>query len=213
LNQVNDRFEKLKNLIIFKKKTGFLKKKDKLKNFLLLRLNNLKNFKFLQNSLNKGKIYKNLKLKNFNKISRLKIKTDHSDVNKFLELKKRWYKIFSKNRGLLKVYSNIKKKKQFQLTKIFYKNIKREVKLNFLKNEFTLANLIVRSKFVFTNTEAIFFVKNGFVFVNGFCIVNPKHVISVGDVVNIIFLKNYFFFFKTNFSQKLRLTYALGYRL
>jgi hypothetical protein len=206
------KYSKLQNIIAFKKKSGFLKKKTKLKNFLLLRLNNLKNFRLFNSLTKKNKFLKN-NMNIFN--SRLfSVKTTHHhDINKFIDLKKKWYKIFINNRTLLKSFLNIKKNKQFQLNKTFYKLIKRDIKVNVLKSEFSLSNILIRSKFILTQTEANFFLKNNFIFVNGLCITNPHYTIQLNDVVNIIFFKNYFFFFKTNFNQKLRLTYALGYRL
>lgn len=204
---------RLKNIVVFKRKSGFLKKKSKLKNFLLLKLNNLKNYKYL-NSFFQKKTPTIFFKKSLNKEILSKSKTQkHSEVGKFLDLKKRWYKTFTNNRFLLKFFTNIKKTKQFQSTRFFSKTLKKTPQSNLLTREFSLLNILIRSKLVFTINEALFFLKNNFVFVNGTCVTNPAHFIKLGDVINLSFCKKYFFFFKTSFNQKLRLTYGVGYRL
>jgi hypothetical protein len=114
---------------------------------------------------------------------------------------------------LLKSFKNINKSKQFQLTKEFSKFLKKKLSHNFIQTEFSLLNLLIRSKLVFTTTEALFFLKNGFIYLNGVCTTNPYQVAKLNDIINFIFGKKYFYFFKTNFNQKLKLTYAVGYRL
>jgi ribosomal protein S4 len=121
--------------------------------------------------------------------------------------------ILKNNRDLFKLFLNIKKNKQFQLTKIYSKSIKKSIKTSLIEREFSLHNILIRAKFVFTQNDSIFLIKNSFIFVNGVCITNPNYVLKINDVISMSFFKNYFFFFKTNFNQKLRLTYALGYRL
>jgi hypothetical protein len=203
--------DKLKTIVVFKKKNGFLKKKSKIKNFLLLKLNNLKNSKFLH-SFSKNKNIQHPDTFGFNRVFFSNEKR-HSDVSKFLDLKKRWKKLFNSNRNLLKSFKNINKSKQFQLTKEFSKFLKKKLSHNFIQTEFSLLNLLIRSKLVFTTTEALFFLKNGFIYLNGVCTTNPYQVAKLNDIINFIFGKKYFYFFKTNFNQKLKLTYAVGYRL
>lgn len=208
----NNKHQRLRKLITFKKKSGFLKKRFKLKNFLLLKLNSLKNFKFF----NTHHFKKNVTILNQRFKSKIFYKNKpkyYNDVNKFIDLKKRWYKVFTTNRNLFKFFSNSKKTKQFQLTRLFSKSLKKTTKVSFLEKEFSLLNIIVRSKFVFTINEALFLIKNSFVFVNGFCVNDPQFLLKVSDTINIIFCKKYFFFWKTSFNQKLRLTYGVGYRL
>jgi hypothetical protein len=79
--------DKLKTIVVFKKKNGFLKKKSKIKNFLLLKLNNLKNSKFLH-SFSKNKNIQHPDTFGFNRVFFSNEKR-HSDVSKFLDLKKR----------------------------------------------------------------------------------------------------------------------------
>jgi hypothetical protein len=82
------KYSKLQNIIAFKKKSGFLKKKTKLKNFLLLRLNNLKNFRLFNSLIKKNKFFKNNMNIFNNRLFSVKT-THHHDINKFVDLKKK----------------------------------------------------------------------------------------------------------------------------
>lgn len=204
----------LKNLIVFKKKVSLLKRKDKLKNFLLLRTNVLRNYKLFNafTSTNKNMLVtKNSPL--FNTVMKKKKSFSNYEVSKILELKKRWYKFFSTNRNVLKRFLNIEKNKQFQITKTFSKKIKATSLTNLLQFEFSLFNCLLRSRIVFTLEESKFLINNSFVFVNGVLVTNPNYFLKLGDVINIRFSKKYFYFYKTNFNSKLKLTHAVGYRL
>jgi|HigsolmetaAR201D_1030396.scaffolds.fasta_scaffold01002_23 hypothetical protein len=209
----NNSHEILKNYVSFKKRTGLLKKKDKIKNFLLLRVNFFKNQKFFnQLYLGKNTNYYLMDLfikKNVKTLNKLFI---YQDNNKNIDMKRRWFKFFNKNRLLLKFILGIKKQKQFQITKIFSKISKGSVLANLMKFEFSLRNILVRSKLALNLNDAEFFIKNKLVYVNGL-VANSDLVLNKGDVVSLVFSEKYFHFFKSSFSQKLKLTYSVGYRL
>jgi len=205
--------EILRNYIFFKKRTSLLKKKDKLKNFFLLRVNFLKNQKLFNQIVSSKKnnlflvdsvLKKNIKV--------LKKSHIHHDNNKNIDMKRRWFKFFSKNRFLFKSIIGLKKQKQFQITKFFSKISKQDVLTNLMKFEFSLKNILVRSKLVLNLSEADFFIKNKLVYLNGL-VANNDLPLNKGDIINLVFSEKYFNFFKSSFSQKLKLTYSVGYRL
>jgi len=179
----------LKNLI-FKKKFGFFKKDDKIKHHFLYKLNFLKN-------LSKKK----LDFKFFNKIKKR--------YNKFVDLKYSSFILFYKNRKILKNFLFLKDKKQYKTTKILSKIIKMDF-INFYKFfEFSIVNLIIRCKFCYNLSESIFFLKNGFIYLNGLKITNPLTQVNVGDLIQLSFSENYFNFFKVNTNNKLKSIFFL----
>lgn len=203
----------LKNYVFFKKRTSLLKKKDKLKNFLLSKVNFLKNQKLMNQIIFK----KNTNLFLVNLFFKKNLKIIHSssifhENNKNVDMKKRWFKLFNKNRLLFKFITGVKKQKQFQVTKIFSKTLKQNVLSNLMRLEFSLKNILIRSKLVLNLNEADFFLKNKLVYLNGLVATN-NILLRRGDIISLAFSEKYFNFFKSNFSQKLKLTYSVGYRL
>ncbi len=209
----NSKYDILRNFIILKKKNGLLKKKNKLKNFILLKINVLKNYKI--STLWKYSKNKNLKLNNFflNKNITSLSKIDRfGENNKHLDIRRRWFSFFKTNREILKYFTKINYSKKNKITKYFSKIIKYPMFYNLIKSEFSVINLLIRSKFVFNEMEANFFLQNGFVFLNG-CSINNNVVIKLGDVLSLSISDDYFNFYKINLSNKLKLTYSIGYVL
>lgn len=55
-----------------------------------------------------------------------------------------------------------------------------------------------RSKFFYFFNDIFFFLKEKLVFVNNKLIINPFFILKIGDKIQIIFNKNFFYFFKFN---------------
>jgi len=82
--------------------------------------------------------------------------------------------------------------------------------MNFYKFfEFSIVNLIIRCKFCYNLSESIFFLKNGFIYLNGLKITNPLTQVNVGDLIQLSFSENYFNFFKVNTNNKLKSIFFL----
>jgi hypothetical protein len=195
------------NFIKFKKRSGLFKKKNKLKYYLLVKLNSFKHYKNL-NNINRNPFTSSRIVK-----KKSSILPKDFDVNKFLELKRKTFKLFNLNRNIIKDFFRIKKSRQFQLTKIFSKTLKVRF-FNFLMDfELSIYNLLIRSKLAFSFNESLFFLKNGFILINGITTYNQYKVLNLGDVVSLNVSKKFYKFYLSNFNNKLKMTFSLGYRL
>jgi hypothetical protein len=178
-------------LIYIKKKFGFFKKDLKINHFYLYKTNFYKN------------IYNN----------KFDITDQESDnknnFNKFIDLKSSTFNIFYKNRKILKNLILLKSLKQKKTTKLFSKILK----LNFFDFskfiEFSIYNLLIKSKICYTSSESLFLIKNGFVFLNGIKIKNPFLILKKSDIVQITLSDTFFDFFKINTDKKFKVTSML----
>jgi len=154
---------------------------------------------------------KNNKLKNihFYKYSRVlkkfKLKAEIKNKNFFksFDFKKKLFFFLKENRLLIKDLFFHKFVKQKTVTKFFF-NLKK-FNVNKLINffEFSLFNIVIQSNFLIFKKDVLFFLKNDFIFVNGSCIKNNFYQIKVGDRVQIVLNKNYYFYLK-NFNKILK---------
>ena len=181
----------LNRLIYIKKKFGFFKKDNKINHFYLYKTN------FLKNSYN-------------SKIDFFDIDYDNKTIfNKFIDLKSTNFNIFYKNRKILKNLILFKNLKQKKTTKFFSKILKLNF-TNFSKFiEFSIYNLLIKSKICYTISESLFLIKNGFVFLNGVKLNNPFLILKKTDIVQISISDSFFDFFKINTDKKFKLTSLL----
>lgn len=175
----------LLRLVYVKKKFGFFKKDTKVNHFFLYKVNFLKNLSF-------SKLDNDLDLDSKN------------TLNKFFDLKSNSFKLFYKNRKLIKkilLFKNIKQKKT---TKILSKLIKVSFSRFAKFTEFALYNILLKSKLCYTLTESLFLIKNGFVFLNGLVSKNPLTTIKKSDIIQLVMSDLFFEFFKINSDKKYR---------
>ena len=207
LNEKNlQKSDILNRYVIFKKKNGFVKRKDKRTYNVAVKINFLRNARYINN------FFDNLSFSD--RLNNVQKESLHeNEFSKIYELKRKNYKIIKLNRVLLTDSLNLKTHRQTKLTKLFSKNLKKSTSKVVKSLELSLSTLLVKCKFVFTVDESIFFIKNNLVFVNGVCINNPFYLIKNNNIVSILFSPKYFIFFKTNLNSKLRLTFFVGYRL
>jgi len=183
----DDTFFSYKNnilrLVYLKKKFGFFKKDNKLNHYFLYKTN------FLKTS-------------STNKFDNFENDLDVKVLNKFFDLKSSTFSIFYKNRKLFKKLIFLKNLKQKKTTKILSKLLKSSfIKfVNFV--EYSLYNILIKSKICYTQSESIFFIKNGFVFVNGVRITNPFFILKKSDIIQLILSDCFFDFFKINTDKK-----------
>jgi hypothetical protein len=191
----NKRLNLISNHILLKKKISILKKKDKAKYLLLMRLNFFKN-KY-KSAILKSRRKKNLFFK----------------LNKFVELRRRLYKYFNNNRNMLKSVLGLKQSRQYRLTKLFQKNLKDHTFNSLLKFEMSITNILLLSKFIFSKKGSDFLIKNGFLCVNNRIVRKNNFILSSFDIISLPLNSNFFFFYKHFFNKNLKLTYKVGYRL
>jgi ribosomal protein S4 len=98
-------------------------------------------------------------------------------------IKKLFFNKFAKNKKIMKFLKLNKTQPSNQL---------------FVKLEFHLFNILLRSHLVFFLNDLFFFIKNNYIYVNGNIVNNPFFKINVGDRIQLIIFKNYYLFFKSN---------------
>jgi hypothetical protein len=101
-------------------------------------------------------------------------------------------RFWRESRSIFKEIMNLNCKYQYRLTKYFIK-FKKILKFNiYLNNEMSLLNVLLRSRFFFDWQTTNFFLKNGFIFVNGVNYYNSQLQIYAGDFIQtFIHLKYY----------------------
>jgi ribosomal protein S4 len=198
----NQKLDNLRMLIGLKSKSGSLKKFEKV-DFIFKSM-----YKGLSHVIKK-------KTKENTKINVIKFKKDKWKMT-FPIFKKTniiFYEkrnlIYLKNKKIFLLNLNKKVQKRYKYPK-YTKNIIKSSILNFLNFfEFSLVNSLVRTSFFFNKSDAIFFVKNGYVNVNGFEVIDENYTLKINDVVNIIYNDDFFIFYR-NYVQK-TLNYILSF--
>ncbi len=93
--------------------------------------------------------------------------------------------------------------KQKKITKFLFNFKKFNVNKLLFYFEFSLFNIIIQSNFLILKKDIFFFIKSGFVFVNGFCIKNKFFQLNIGDRLQILLNKNYYVYLR-NFNKLLK---------
>lgn len=178
--------------INLKKQLGLIKRKDKVTYNTLVYANSIRTSKYYN--------YSNFISKNV-------------EFSKIFDIKKKTLKNFILNRLVLKNHFLMTTSRQKKLTKFFSKNTKISNKQCIDNFESSLLIFLIKAKFVFTLQESVFLIKNQLIYVNGVVCSDIFKKLSIFDVVNIVYSKKYFYFFKTIFNAKLKLVSFLSYRL
>jgi ribosomal protein S4 len=107
----------------------------------------------------------------------------------------------------------LKKTRQYSINKYLSKVVKLTTPHALKCFEFSLYNILVRSKLFLTFEESIYMIENGCIYVNSTIINKPNHKLRLYDKISVGISKNIFNFTKINFNAKLKLTFSLGYRI
>lgn len=200
---------------IFKKKASTLKKIDSSKQYLLHRTRKLLLFnkkphcfflkKFKLKKKKKNLLNNSFNLFFFNKSFKLH-KTINNQFN-IIPLRRGFFKILLNNRKLIRTVYFLKFKKQKSITNLLLKQIFVPTNQFYLKNEFNIVNLLIRSQFFFFKSDVHFFLKNKHIYVNGIIVDNFNKILSVGDRLQLEVHSNYYFYFR---SQKSHSSYFLN---
>jgi hypothetical protein len=170
---------------IFQKKNLFFKKKKFKLNFISKRLSII---------LKKRKRLKLIKIK----------KPDNGNFF----LKKFFFKTLLKSRKFFKNFFFLNKKtRQKKITKLIIKNKSFSNKTN-SSYEYSLLNVLLRSKFFFFIKDVVKVIKNNLVFVNGVVISDFNFIINSGDCIQLMISSlfyRYIYFSKKILKKKLAL--------
>ena len=134
----------------------------------------------------------------------------HKNINNqfnIIPLRRGFFKILLNNRKLIKTIYFLKFKKQKSITNVLLKQIFTPTNQIYLKTEFNIVNLLIRSQFFFFKNDANYFIKSSYVYVNGLIITNLNKKLSIGDRIQLEIHSNYYFYFR---SQKSYSNYFLN---
>ena len=210
INYHND-IDYLESIIAFKKNFGFIKKDNKFNSVVLYKLHGLK-MNFYKNNFNledysefndydDNTVFENEKI-NKNLSNKYYIKhnyTEDSDSqfnNKNIDIKYKSFSLFKKNRGILNDLLIKKNLKQYKFNKIIKNFIKKPPYNSIQRYEFKLINMLIRTNFFTNFKDATFFIKNGYVLVNGSIVKNVNHLLNLNDVVRVSYNKYYFLYYR-----------------
>lgn len=160
-------------------------------------------FDFLNNSIAKKTQFR-LKSMYSKKIKRIK---------RPLNVKHKFNRLFYINRKIFQNIFNYSIFRQKRFNNYFSYLFKKNYKLLLNSFNFSLINLLIKSRFVFTKEQAVFLIKNQFVFLNGLTMSNPYQSAKKNDLIQLILHKSYFFFFKRILSNIRLLKKKTGYRV
>ena len=156
-----------------------------------------------QANLNKGTNYTFFKKYN---VTNKKIK---APVN----ITKKFSRIFFVNRKIFESLLGFKSLRQLRFTRYFSNFFKKTPLTVLYSLEFNIKNILIKSRFAFTNQGAINLLKSNFVFVNGVLVNNENIILKVTDRLQLIISKNFFFYYRRCLSNLQALKKKTGYRV
>ena len=113
-------------------------------------------------------------------------------------------KLLTRHRKLLAAYLHFRPVRQHRITRKIASFLVAKHTKGFLYFDLLLINFIVLSRLCLHHTQAAGLISNGFVYLNGVRVVNQRHLVCAGDVVQIIFsqiyLESYAYYY--NFCTK-----------
>jgi len=151
---------------------------------------------------------------NTNKLSKLifqKNEDNFEQKNKFYDLKKRSFYYLNENLKLVKFFFLKKFSKTKNIKKFIHKTKAINKQKFYLIFELMLFNCLLRSLLIQFFNDVFYFIKNGLVFVNGLVIKNPYYITNVGDKIQLIILKNFYYFYI--FKKSLLLKYLFKIKI
>lgn len=222
----------IKYKTLIKRKLNFLKKRGDIRRFVLFRTGSYawKRFifrrKIYKHFFNyryciKSNIKKTSKLNIYanylGKKSRFKVKSMYSKkikrIKRPLNIKHKFNRLFYTNRSIFQKLFHRKHLTQKHFNSTFSFLFKKNYKLLIKSFNFSIVNILIRSRLVFTRAQANFLILNRFVFINGKSVDTTNTYSSIGSVIQIIIHKSYYFFFKRMLSNLRILKKKTGYRV
>ena len=126
-------------------------------------------------------------------------------LHRLYDIKRKYIRYLNSNRSLYKV-NKFRCKHNFKFIK---RHIRSVATLNINSRvhmyEFSLRNIIIKLKYAYTYRNSNFFIKSGFVFLNGKQELNPFFFLYKGDSIELIFSK-FIFKLRKKIKKKLKIS-------
>jgi hypothetical protein len=197
--------KKLINKIIKSKRlTGLFKRKLNMRTTILKRRSFL--FFFLEQKLKKKRFFR----KNRKRLYFFKKQTNYrmSNINLHNHVKS----IFFENRKILKLYFKSKNlKRQNKMSKYSINFLNRDSKTLLNIFEFNLSRVLIKTHFANNLNDSLFFIKNGYIIVNGKVQTNHNLILNAGDLVRFNAKHNYYFFYRKNLTKSLKMSKKINW--
>jgi hypothetical protein len=134
-------------------------------------------------------------------------------IKRPINVKHKFNRLFYTNRNVFQTIFNYSLFRQKRFNNMFSYLFKKNYKSLLNSFNFNLVNLLIKSRFVFTKEQAVFLIKNKFVFLNGFNKLSIYQTVKKNDIIQLLVHKSYFFFFKRILSNLRLLKKKTGYRV
>ncbi len=152
----------------------------------ILRKNNKKILKRMKKKL---KIIKDFdRPLRYNMLKNLKFnKRERTTAIKMYDIKKKYIRYFINNRLLYKIH-NFKSKQNYKFYSKHFRYISSvDIKTRLYLFETSLKNIIIKLKYAYSMKTSIFFIKAGFLFVNGLQELNFNKFLKLGDYLELVY--------------------------
>lgn len=216
----------LRQILQIKKKISLLKKTNTLKKWVLFRCGSRswKNNIFTKphwESVNKvilssKKIARkpfNTFIENFTTYIGNEIETANEFNHKEINIKSRFNRVFYENRKIFSFLFNRKNLRQKKFNQYYSNWLKKDYFDIILTFESSLKNILLRSKFAFTEAHCDFLLANKLVFVNGVVVMSKNFVMKTGDRIQLIISQYYYFYYRQVLSDMIYLKKSLNLRV
>ena len=198
----NNKKKNLNKLIKSKRLSGLFKNRLNFRNILLKKRSFL--FFFFEKKKNKIKFFKRKKRRMFRFYKNYRVTN--------IDLSHKIKKIFFENRKILKQFFKKKNLRRQYRTSHFFRNYINKDSKNLINLfEYKLVNILIKSHFFNNKGDSIFFIKNGFVLVNGLVETDFNYIIKEGDNIKLNIKKNYYFFYRKNLVKAIKMTKKLNW--
>lgn len=196
----NNKKKLINKIIKSKRLTGLFKRRFNMRKTVLKKRSLI--FLFLEDK-------KKFKKKKFLKRRRRFL---HSYKVRNIDFYKNTKSIFIDNRKILKFF--LKKKKLNRQNKInkYILNIlgKRSKDLiNYF--EYKLSNILIKSHFFNNINDSSFFIKKGYITVNGSICTDVNNIININDTIKLIYKYNYYLFYRKSLNKSLKMSKKINW--
>lgn len=171
--------------ILLKKQNSFLKKKTNLLNNFYTLTQKSRNYEDniqFSSSLSWNFFKYNFFFNYLNKL----------DISKVLDLRKKIKKTILENRKMLGNFLLNSSKRSFRLNRLVLLLGQKKIWAMCNNLELNIVAVLVNSRLVYTNLDALNFLKSGYIFVNRKVVFNSSYVVRKGDIIELLFSKAYY---------------------
>lgn len=215
-----------------RKKFGFFKKWNNIRRVVLFRAGSYgwkksifrrKLFKFFgkYNTKKTKNIHKNYKFDLYNskliKRNSYHVKATYKKkpkrVKKPLNIKFKFNRTFYNNRKIFQSFFGYSNLRQFKFNNKFSQLFKKSYYKIINTFEFNVVNLLIKSRFVFTTSQAKQLISKNHVYINGSNNISAFTTVSLNSRIQLIISRNYYYYFKRLLSNIQALKKQTGYRV